>query len=267
MLIDYHIHSTFSNDSEAKLDDICQSALSQGLQEIAITDHVDYQYPIQPPDYAISDFDLYFKTLNFYQRKYQNRLTIRSGVEIGLNAERSQDYNALLGSYPFDFVIASLHNIQGFEPHLGTYYQRKSKEEAFRVYYQEILYLLNCYQNFNILGHLDYVKRYMPYPVEAEDHLLANDAVTQILQKLIAMGKGIEINTSGLKHISQATMPHLDIIRQYHQLGGTTLTIGSDSHLAQQVGFGVSATISALKEMGISTLSTFKQREEILIPL
>ena len=84
MLIDYHLHSTFSNDSEAALADICQQAVAMGLAEIAITDHVDLQYPVQPPGYIISDMDCYFETLQHYQKQYSGQLTIRIGMEIGL---------------------------------------------------------------------------------------------------------------------------------------------------------------------------------------
>ena len=262
MLIDYHLHSTFSNDSEAALADICQQAVAMGLAEIAITDHVDLQYPVQPPGYIISDMDCYFETLQHYQKQYSGQLTIRIGMEIGLEPHSWQTYDRLIASYPFDFIIASLHAVEGMEPHLGVYYEGKSKEEAYRVYYEHILEYLNQYDNFDILCHLDYVKRYMPYPYQPGDHLLAIETIDAVLTKLIAMGKGLEINTSGFRHISHASMPHFDIIARYHALGGKRLTIGSDSHAPQYVGTMVSQTLSALADMGIETFSTFEKRKE-----
>ena len=256
MLIDYHLHSTFSNDSEAALADICQQAVAMGLAEIAITDHVDLQYPVQPPGYIISDMDCYFETLQHYQKQYSGQLTIRIGMEIGLEPHSWQTYDRLIASYPFDFIIASLHAVEGMEPHLGVYYEGKSKEEAYRVYYEHILEYLNQYDNFDILGNLDYVKRYMPYPYQPGDHLLAIETIDAVLTKLIAMGKGLEINTSGFRHISHASMPHFDA------LGGKRLTIGSDSHAPQYVGTMVSQTLSALADMGIETFSTFEKRKE-----
>lgn len=267
MLIDYHIHSAFSDDSEANLEGICQQAIAMGINEIAITDHVDYHYPVQPPDYAIADMSLYFHTLQDFQQRYHNQLTIRIGMEIGLEPHHFDTYNQLIRQYPFDFIIASLHAVDGMEPHLGHYYQGKTKEEAYRTYYEHISQFLDQYDNFDILGHLDYVKRYMPYPYEAGDHLLALETIDSILHKLIKMGKGLEINTSGFRHASHAGMPHFDIIARYHQLGGQRLTIGSDSHQNDAVGYMIKETCEQLKTIGITTLSTFAGRAEKLIPI
>ena len=267
MLIDYHIHSEFSNDSEAFLEGICGQAIARGIQEIAITDHVDLQYPQQPPGYTICDMDQYFRTLEKCQQRYQGQLCIRIGMEIGLEPHRFQDYDRLISDYPFDFIIASLHAVDGMEPHLGAYYQGKDKEEAYRVYYQHISDFLDQYDNFDVLGHLDYVKRYMPYPYAPGDHLLAQETTEAILRKLIALGKGLEINTSGFRHVSRAGMPHFDIIARYHELGGQRLTIGSDSHQNDTIGFMVPETLQRLKELGFRTISTFSRREEKRLPI
>lgn len=267
MLIDYHIHSTFSNDSVAKLDDICQTAIERGISKIAITDHVDYKYPIQPPDYALEDFEGYFGTIAQYQRQYQGKLDIAIGIEIGLEEHHLETYDKLLKQYPFDFVIASLHMIDTMEPHLGVYYEGKTKEEAFRIYYDKITSFVESYDNFDVIGHLDYVKRYMPYPSEEGDHLLALDAVDRLLKAIIAKRKGIEINTSGFKHISNASMPHFDIVKRYHALGGRRLTIGTDSHDARFVGYKVKETADFLRSIGIKEVMTFHNRQEITVAL
>lgn len=267
MLIDYHLHSTFSSDSEASLEAICQQAIQLGLAEIAITDHTDLPYPAQSPGYPPIDMDSYFTALSRLQSQYAGRLTIRKGLEIGLEPHNWDRYHQLINAYPFDFIIASLHAVDGMEPHLGFYYEGKTKEDAYRMYYEHIAAYLEEFDNFDVLGHLDYVKRYMPYPYEPGEHLLAADVIDKILLKLIAMGKGLEINTSGYRHISHASMPHLDIIARYHALGGRRITIGSDSHWPQHVGTMVSETLTKLQEMGIETISTFADRQETLIPI
>ena len=43
-LADYHIHTFFSGDSEAKTDEIVKSAIEKGLSSICITDHLDFDY-------------------------------------------------------------------------------------------------------------------------------------------------------------------------------------------------------------------------------
>ena len=43
--IDYHMHSNFSDDSDARMEDMIKSSIDKGLTHIAITDHVDFLYP------------------------------------------------------------------------------------------------------------------------------------------------------------------------------------------------------------------------------
>lgn len=42
MLADYHVHTAFSDDSVYPMEKVIRDAISMGLDEICITDHVDY---------------------------------------------------------------------------------------------------------------------------------------------------------------------------------------------------------------------------------
>ena len=42
MLADYHVHTEFSDDFTYPLEQVVKDAISFGLDEICITDHVDY---------------------------------------------------------------------------------------------------------------------------------------------------------------------------------------------------------------------------------
>lgn len=267
MYIDYHLHSHFSCDSKNNLDAICQTAIAIGLNEIAITDHVDFSYPLQKPNHAISDFEYYFDTLAIFQQRYHNRLTIRQGVEIGLEPHRMEDYARLLERYPFDFVIGSVHEVNGQAVSRMPYFLNKTKEQAYYIYYQAVLENISCFDQFDVLGHLDYCKRYCPHPYAPTDPFIANDLVAEILQKLIAKGKGIEVNTSGFRHVSHMSMPHIDIIKQFYDLGGRRITVGSDSHQRQYIGLQVKEMHQQLAAIGFATISTFEQRQEIPQPI
>ena len=43
---DYHLHSSFSDDSDANIKDIIQSAKHKGMTSICITDHYDMDFPV-----------------------------------------------------------------------------------------------------------------------------------------------------------------------------------------------------------------------------
>ena len=60
---DYHMHTNFSSDSDTAMEDMIEKAILLGLKEIAITDHLDYQYP-DPEFPFLLDYDAYTKKYN-----------------------------------------------------------------------------------------------------------------------------------------------------------------------------------------------------------
>ncbi len=262
MLIDYHLHSQFSCDSRTNMEQICQAALNAGLTEIAFTDHMDLTYPHQYENHYIHDLDHYFATIAQYQQRYSGQLRIRVGLEIGLERHRLKQYEKIINGYPFDFIIGSVHEINGVAVSQKAFFQGKSKLQVYQQYYSAILDCIQQFDHFDVIGHLDYCKRYNPAPYQAGDHLLCLDLVTQLLQELIGRGKGLEVNTSGFRHSSAMCLPHFDILRHYRQLGGTIITTGSDSHRAEYVGYPMAETTAVLKQLGFQTISTFGLRHE-----
>ena len=44
MLADYHVHTNFSPDSDYPMQQVIEDAIELGLDEICITDHIDFGY-------------------------------------------------------------------------------------------------------------------------------------------------------------------------------------------------------------------------------
>ena len=59
-----------------------------------------------------------------------------------------------------------------------------------------------------------------------------------VLKNVIRRGKGIEINTACMGSILEDTMPGMEILRMYKELGGRIITAGSDSHRPERIGYG-----------------------------
>ena len=45
MFYDYHVHTDFSEDSSMSLDEACRAAIERNVVEMAVTDHLDIDYP------------------------------------------------------------------------------------------------------------------------------------------------------------------------------------------------------------------------------
>ena len=157
--------------------------------------------------------------------------------------------------------------MRGQDPYYDDFYQNRTKEESYRLYYEEILSLLKNFSDFDVLGHLDYIKRYGPYSYEADDIYLSFNIIEDILRLLIEKGKGLEVNTSGYKHISTSPMPSEVVLSRYKELGGQRITIGTDSHNLDYMGYGLKHDLELIKKAGFKHISIFKRRKEKLVDI
>ena len=97
--IDYHMHTHFSGDSEASPREYIEQAIRVGLDEICFTDHRDFDYPIDTFDL---DTDAYFMELSALKNEYVDRITIKIGVEVGLDMDHIDEINTFVAQCPFD---------------------------------------------------------------------------------------------------------------------------------------------------------------------
>lgn len=106
------MHTCFSADSEAPVTFMLDAAVEKGLEGVCITDHMDLDFP-ETPDFPANafqfDLDEYFGRLNRLKEQYKDKLDLRIGVEIGLQKHLGEAYHRLTETYPFDFVIGSVH--------------------------------------------------------------------------------------------------------------------------------------------------------------
>src|SRR6056297_1904792 len=259
MLADYHMHSTFSADSKMSFDEICETAIQKGLNEIAITDHHDIDYQDDKIEFLL-DKENYLKKLKKYQEKYDGQLIIKKGIEMGMQTHILKESNQFL-SNDFDFILASFHTAEKNDLYNGDFFKGYNQWEAYHKYLESILEVVNNFNNYSVLGHLDLVRRYDYY--ESTPDLMDNDKayelIREILKKVIKNNKGIEVNTTGY-YIGngQNPLPSIKILKLYKELGGEILTLGSDSHSTDQLAYKFTETIKLLKEIGFNKLTTFK---------
>ena len=93
------------------------------------------------------------------------------------------------------------------------------------------------------------------------------DVIDAILEKLIDMGKGIEINTGGFKYGLGHPNPCEDILKRYRALGGEIITIGSDAHEPKHVAYNFAKIPGILREAGFTHFTVFENRNPVFLPL
>jgi histidinol phosphate phosphatase hisJ family len=281
MLADYHIHCKYSDDSEEDLEKIIETAINKGIGEICFTDHVDYGIKLDKDVFEkidenakkdwikkIGRIDLnvdypnYFKEIEELREKYKDKITIRQGLEFGMQVHTIKDFQKLFDKYKekFDFVILSCHQVNDKEFWTNEFQKGKSIDEYNAEYYEEIYRVMNRYSDYSILGHLDHIQRYNEtiYPFEK-----SREIIVKILKKVIEDNKGIEVNTSSFRYGLKELTPERDILKLYHELGGKIITIGSDAHKAENVGEHIPYIQEELRKIGFTDICTFDKMKPI----
>lgn len=254
---DYHMHTYYSDDCRYPMEKMVQKAISLGLDEIAFTDHVDHAMSIN----QIVDYHSYFAEIAMLQRKYAGKITLKAGVEFGVQSHTIATYNDDAKNYPFDFIILSNHQIDGKEFWNQVFQKGKTQAQFQTAYYAAIYNVIQHYKEYSVLGHLDMIKRYDEYGDYPDSRIMG--MVDQILELVIKDGKGIELNTSSFKYGMKDLMPSKALLRRYYELGGTILTIGSDAHEPTRIGDHFADARSRLKEIGFRKFCTFEKMTPI----
>lgn len=267
---DFHMHTEFSGDSTAPVRDMLDAAIERGMETVCITDHIDEDYP---PDKEtgrnpfLFDVEKYFQELRKIKEEYSGRLDVRIGVELGLQPHLGERYRALVSKYPFDFVIGSLHIIHGQDPYDGIIFQGRSDGDVYREAFQATLENLERVEDFDVLGHIDYVVRYGRHQAQEYSYRAFSDEIDQILKKVIEMGKGIEMNMGGFKYGLGFCNPHPDVIRRYRELGGEIITVGADAHRPEHAAYDFEKAGDILRKCGFRFYTEYRGRKPVFRPL
>lgn len=258
-LMDYHVHSIHSFDAYDSISDICKSAVDGGLCEIVITDHFE---PGMWDDYNFFyDKDQYLTDVKNARQDFDGKLKVKFGVELGEPHLYPEASESIMEYMPYDYVLGSIHKFIDNIDAEDIDYSRFSETEICSLYLEEIRKLVK-WNNFDCVGHLDLIKRYSRETYGKNLSLTCqHELLQEVLKGIIESGKGIEINTSGLRQPPKETMPGIDVLKLYLKLGGEILTVGSDSHRAEDVGKGIAEGIELAREAGFRFITAFNCRK------
>ncbi len=281
---DYHIHSSFSADSETPMEEQIAAAIACGLTSICFTEHVDLDFPYRntPEDETdmpfVADHDRRKEAFLPLKEQFASRIALHFGVELGLFANSDRDIAAVeeyAARYDdYDFILGSTHSVDGYDPYYDSYFDA-FPEDPVRVYLEAALKNVQTFSCFDSYGHLDYVLRYAFAHTKEEEHKRIADTslsfssymhlqhealIEEILKTLIRKDKALEINTQSLKKGYPETNPGISILKRYKELGGHLITVGSDAHLPDFVGAGFSDAAAVLQAAGFDTYYTFEKR-------
>lgn len=257
-MFDYHMHTKVSFDSNAEPIEMIRAAEKMGLKEICFTDHCDHN--------ANRDYKHNVFTEEEYADAYDNvdsdLVKVRRGIEFGLTQWNMEVGNEILSARDYDFVIGSNHYAGDLDPYYPEFWEGLDLHQAVTIYLTNILECVELHNNFDVLGHLTYVCK-SPYNPEHKTVPYRDyaDLSDEIMKILVAKGKGMEINTSGVDRAGDF-LPSLDYLKRFRELGGEIITIGSDAHNPSRVGQYNKEAMAMAKE-AFDYVCTFEKRKPI----
>lgn len=261
-MIDYHLHTVRCCHARGTLEEYCREGARRGLKEIGFADHfplemLDFEPPVKVTMEGKELPQYVEEVLRLSQKKEYP--TVRLGIEVDFLPGREKVAQRELSSYPFDYIIGSVHFLGDWDftnPACAAEYQ-KCTEEEIMVLYEKYYFLLEKLVESNlcdIVGHLDVIKKFGYRPRNGAAHLI--EKLTGLLKDADLC---IELNTAGLYTPACEAYPAREILESCCRKG-VPVTLGSDAHRPEDVGRDLDKGLDLLRKVGYREISVFKGR-------
>ena len=274
MRINYHLHNQYSSDGRGTTEEVCDSALESGFQEICLTNHAEILDP-KTNDWVVDlveardRFEQLQQEIERTQPRYPD-LRILLGVEVEFRPEWVESLDALIDSVDFDLVLGSVHVVDGHQVsggvNVGAYFRENDATTAYRRYFEVVDEMVE-WGAFDIVSHLDLVKRFGVKYFGPFDPRPLESRIRALLGKIADRGLGIEVNTSGAVQAPREPYPGLSVLRWARETGISTVTIGTDSHVPPSIDQGWESGARLLRQAGFAEVTLFSHRVRANVPL
>jgi len=265
MMIDYHLHTARCGHAEGTMAEYLEVAVAHGLKEVGFADHFPLellgyrsQNAVNMPPEELPD---YVAEVKAWQKKAP--LSVKLGAEVDYLPGREEITAKAMAAYDFDYLIGSVHFLADWDFTHPAYIKRFQEVNVDQVYEQYFGLIQRLAQSglFQIVGHLDVIKKFAYFP--HSDWSLLVEETCQILK---AADICVEVNTSGWWAPVGEVYPGLSFLRKCRELG-IPVTLGSDAHRPQDVGRGLQRALQLLHELGFREIATFSKKQRKLQPL
>ena len=258
-MIDYHTHTSLCRHAGGTMDEYMAEAGRKGLRELGFADH----FPLDALQYRPRcQVTMDFAELGGYMdavrglAQSSGGVTVKLGIEVDYLPGKEKLLRELLGRCPFDYVIGSIHFMDDWDfthPVYADDYRNKDLGRLYRRYFD--LVREACLSGlFDIIGHVDVIKKFGYFPVEdLEPFWLSTAAV------LSETGTSVELNTAGRDAPVGEFYPHRRLLELCLK-AGVAVTLGSDAHAPEQVGRYFPEAEQLLKEVGFQEIAVFSHR-------
>jgi len=272
MLIDYHTHHARCGHAIGTLEEYIQRGIEIGLSQIGVSDHMPLLH-VNPQTYypemamPMDELPRYVEEAFELKQKYATSISVRVGLEADYIEGWENEIEKIINDYPWDYVIGSVHFLGEWDVSDFRQVHNWEGRDVFEVYqtYYDAVQRAAKTGFYDIMGHLDVIKRFNYKPEQEREHEVA-ELEQLTLAAITEAGIAIELNASGLTKPCVEMFPSNRILKGAIELG-IPLTVGSDAHDPMKLSENLDIARSTLFDFGVRELATFEQRQRVMVPL
>jgi len=256
---DYHLHTMLCGHATGEMAEYLVEAARLGIREVGFADHLPL-YFLSPektvPNYAMVDNEL----PRYVEMVKKCAEAAPVGVKLGIEADYAPDHEeklaSLLAAHPFDYVVGSVHFIEGWafdSPDEIEEYGQREIDQVFEQYFT-LLQQAALTGFFDVMAHPDLIKKFNFRPARDLGPLYEDTA-----RAFKRAGVCVEVNTAGLRYPAGEIYPSPALLGVFFKYG-LPVTLGSDAHRPEQVGAGLGEALKLLLNIGYKEIALFNGR-------
>lgn len=259
-----HTHTTFC-DGKNTPEEMVLSAIEQGGITLGFSEHSQVYDP-DGQNWGMSSEGtlMYIEEIKRLSKKYAGEINILLGIE--------QDYTAGIATYPFDYVIGSVHAIIKDDIRVDVDINSQVLMDFIKNHYDaEPMLLIKDYYELvanlvkqtdcDIIGHFDLVtkfnekypfadtssKQYRTYALEAVDALIEEDRM-------------FEINTGAVSRGWKRNPYPENFILSRLAEKNANIILNSDTHSRETIFYFYDEAIEYARSCGVKELCVYKEK-------
>ncbi len=266
---DYHVHESHSGDArEATIPKYIEVAETRGIEEVCFTTHLITEGPDVKLSIREDEIEGYIESILTLNETTD--IILKPGLEIDYIPGDQSKIERVIGEYNWDFILGSVHLVGEWDVGArrrspGFFAGRKLVESTVDYYslYRDAIET----GMFDMMSHPDYWRRYLhnarPEPARWEEY----SGIDEVIDALKSHDMGVEVNTSGRRHEHGVQYPIREFLEAVNEAGIKKVTIGSDSHSPDTLGFWLVEAVDMLADIGFKHITNFNGRKAALNPI
>ncbi len=285
-LMDYHTHHYRCGHASGDIEDYIQAAIKRGLSEIGISEHFpviaadDDPHVSKLPKHYLGippeGFGDYIDEVKKLRGQYKEKIEVKIGTEVafhesGPHLERQKE---ILLSYSddIDYLLCGIHDlkIDGYDPVLfepkkgPEILKQHGQEKIHAAYFKKMRSIVET-GFFDIITHFDNHKL-LSLPEEPQYPEDIWREVMDLLDRIKTTDMAVEINTMGTRKKCKSQFPADRIVKELIKRD-IPLTLSSDAHQPEHVGYEFEEFLAKAKPWGLTHLCSYEKRTRRLVPV